>query len=100
MIFRPTNRHILVEHIATEKTQEKDFSILLPEDYKPVESPYTAVNVIDWDRQKVSIQLEIGTTVIVNRSMIEEISYCGRKFYVILENYVVGTLLDDLESGN
>ena len=100
MKFEPANRHILVEHIVTEKSQDEDFGILLPEDYKPVESPYIAVRVVDWDRQKVSLQLHAGSTVIVNRSMVEQISYHGHNFYVVLENYVVGTLTTDVESGN
>jgi len=98
MAFVPTNRHLLVEHVTQEQEQEQNFGILLPEDYKPVESPYVAVRVVDWDRQKVGIKLEEGCTVIVNRSMVEEIPYRDETFHVVLENYVVGTLTAALEN--
>ena len=76
------------------KQSEQNYGILLPEDYKPDESPFAAVRVLDWDRQSVSLDLRLNEVVIVNRSMIEEVKYNENTFYVILENYVMGLCQD------
>ena len=93
--MKPVNRHIL---IAPHFKKEDDTSgVLLPEDYRPVEDKYISATILDVanDCSRVFTQYSRETrrfhensTIIVDRAMIEKISYSEKDFYMILENYV------------
>jgi hypothetical protein len=95
--LRPVNRHILiVPHLLKE---EEESEILLPEDYKPKEDEYIAATVVDVASDCAShfLKLRRGTfesrrDIIIDRSMIEEVKYRDKTFFLVLENYVVGML--------
>jgi co-chaperonin GroES (HSP10) len=95
--LRPVNRHLLiVPHIVKE---EDESGILLPEDYKPKEDEYIAATVVDVasDCGPHFLNLRRGAfdnrrDIIIDRSMIEEVKYKDKTFFLILENYVVGML--------
>tara|TARA_R100000008_G_C3528655_1_gene138023 strand:- start:163 stop:447 length:285 start_codon:yes stop_codon:yes gene_type:complete len=92
MRLKPMNRHLLIELIEHEE-QETDLGILLPENYKPTLDHHAAVRLLDTASDCNQIgNLVVGSTFIVNRSMIEEVSFNGKKYHVILENHIIGRL--------
>ena len=95
--LKPVNRHLLiVPHFKREEPNES--GILLPEDYKPQEERYIIATVVDvaQDCAEPFQKLRRGTfadkTVIVDKSMIEEVNVKDKTNHLILENYVVGLL--------
>ena len=96
-MLQPYNRHILIvpEHVEREKIKEQT-TILLPDDYTKVEGIYCAATVCDW-APDCRLDLCSGGRVLVNRSMIEEIEYEGNKYYLILDNYVIAKIQENVE---
>ena len=95
--LKPVNRHLLiVPHFKGEEPNES--GILLPEDYKPQEERYIVATVVDvaQDCAEPFQKLRRGTfsdkTVVVDKSMIEEVNVKDKTNHLILENYVVGLL--------
>ena len=95
--LKPLNRHlVIVPHF--KKENKTDHGVLLPEDYKPEQERWLSATVVDTapDCSDNIRQLRPGfseaTTILVDRSMIEEVTHKGKSFYVILENYVMGIL--------
>lgn len=85
-MFKPVNRYILVEQ-HREATQES--LIVLPEDYKPPEERYATVEV-KAVAEDVRFELPLTTKIVIDKSMLEEITVGGTNYSVILDNYVVG----------
>ena len=71
----------------TDSTQES--LIVLPEDYAPEIDRHAQVSVLS-AAPDLRIDIEQGDKLIVDRSMIEEISIGGTIYNVILDNYVLG----------
>lgn len=86
-MFNPVNRYILIE--MPQKTVEKDSIVLLPEDYKPEEQRYAEATVLRVS-DDVRFNLYEGSKIIIDRSMIEQITIGSTNYDVILDNYVVG----------
>jgi len=73
------------------KQNETPSGIVLPSDYKPEEEQYTVVKLIDWaDDVKFNTALSRSSNIVVDRSMVEEITFNGSSYQVVLENYVMG----------
>lgn len=88
--FSPLNRHLLVE-VKTNKSHETTSGIVLPSDYKPEEEQYTVVKLLDWaDDVKFHSVLSKSSNIVVDRSMVEEVTFNGNSYHVVLENYVMG----------
>ena len=87
-MFKPVNRHVLV---SIRKDAPDTPSIILPEDYKPEQQKHSVVNVLE-KSDDVKIKLLVGSKIVVDSSMIEEIVINNTTYNVILENYVVGVL--------
>jgi len=85
-MFKPVNRYILVEQ-HTETTQES--LIVLPDDYKPPEERYAMVEV-KGVADDVRFDLPLATKIVIDKSMLEEITVGSTNYNVILDNYVVG----------
>ena len=105
-VFKPVNRHILVvPHI---RKQEEDHSgVLLPDDYKPQEERYITATVLDISPDCASHFRNLRCSVfsknkeiVIDGTMLEEIKHRDKKYYVILENYVVGLLKEVGEEDN
>ena len=88
-MFNPVNRYILIETHAAKDTAES--LIVLPEDYKPEQQKHSVVRVIE-KSDDVKFNLLVGSKIVVDSSMIEEIVINNTTYNVILENYVVGVL--------
>jgi len=87
-MFKPVNRYILVAPAAADEPQ-KESLIVLPDDYKPTEERYVAVEVRAV-AEDVRFELDASSKIIVDGSMMEEITIGATNYSVILDNYVVG----------
>ena len=87
-MFRPVNRHILIER-ESARTPEPESLIVLPEDYAPDSAAYVEAYALGV-AEDVRINIKKGDKLVVDRSMIEEISIESTIYNVILDNYVVG----------
>ena len=85
-MFKPVNRYILVEE---EQKDVQESLIVLPDDYKPVEERYTTVKVREV-ADDVRFKLVPSSKIVIDRSMLEEITIGHTNYSVILDNYVVG----------
>lgn len=65
--------------------------ILLPDDFKPTEERYICSHVIDW-AEDIRFKLQEGSKVIVDSSMIEEITVDNTTYSIIQDNYIVGII--------
>jgi len=91
----PFNRHILIELLEEEeKVDNKPF--LLPDDYKKQKSPYVLCKVRDFACD-CKIDIITNMSIVVQRSMIEEIEIVDKTYYLVLENYVYGSIENEIE---
>ena len=97
--IRPVNRHILIIPHFKREPLEADRGFVLPDSYEQ-EEKYIGATVLDVapDCSKHFKLLkptfgEGSGEIIVNRSMVEEISYKNKTYYMVLENYVVATVV-------
>tara|TARA_Y100000590_G_C14971911_1_gene732742 strand:- start:193 stop:498 length:306 start_codon:yes stop_codon:yes gene_type:complete len=97
-MFKPLNRYLLIEK-PSQKPNETQSGIVLPDDYKPIEAPHVVVKLVDYaedvrfkqDLRGLESQVAVNELyVMVDRSMIEEIVHNGTNYCMILDNYVKG----------
>jgi len=89
-MFKPVNRYIHINMIE-EKPAERSSGIVLPDDYAPAKNSHLATTVVSWSPDvRFAEQLTENCEIIVDRSMVEEITTPKGKFNVILDNYVIG----------
>jgi co-chaperonin GroES (HSP10) len=93
-MLNPRNRHLLVIP-QDEEEQEEDRAVLLPESYRKPQSPFAAVSVLSV-APDVSQLLMAGDTLVVERSMLKEVTFEGETFYLVLENYILGIVEREL----
>ncbi len=89
-MFKPVNRHILIE-VPTKSETTGASLIVLPDDYKPEEERYIEVTAVA-TAEDVRFSVKPKTRLVVDRSMIEEISVGNTIYNVILDNYVLGMI--------
>tara|TARA_A100001515_G_scaffold130707_2_gene118104 strand:+ start:483 stop:755 length:273 start_codon:yes stop_codon:yes gene_type:complete len=87
-MFEPVNRYILI-NIPEPNEEASNLSIILPDDYKTPDESHLLVSAIR-AAADVRFNIQEGSKVVVDRSMIEEIKIGGTIYNVILDNYVVG----------
>jgi len=92
MKVKPWNRRLLIERVEAKVQEEEGYSsqILVPEEYKPkTNDPVLArvKGVADDASEALNDKL-----VLVEPNGIEEVKVEGRKYYLVLENYVICTL--------
>jgi co-chaperonin GroES (HSP10) len=88
-MIQPVNRYLYVEN-NTKESIEEESGILLPDDFKPKEERYTSVIVRAWASDvRFTDYLVEGATLIVDRTMLEEISLNDKTITVIQDNYVI-----------
>ena len=88
-MFKPVNRHILIN--LDDRSDEQKSLIMLPDDYKPEQQKHSVVQGLN-KSDDVKFDLVVGSKIVVDSSMIEEIVINNTIYNVILENYVVGVL--------
>lgn len=95
-VLKPVNRHLTI--IPHPDKQETSTGVILPDDFKPEEDRYMTATVVDIaeDCSPALRQLRgsstVNKTIIVERSMVEEITVNDKSYYTVLENYVVGIM--------
>ena len=94
MILEQRNRHLLVVPLE-EDEQEEERAVLLPENYRKPKSPYVIVSVLSV-APDVSQHIMAGDSLVVERSMLKEITFNSSTFYLVLENYILGTIEQEL----
>lgn len=95
MINEVYNRHVLVQPIEEEE-QEQQSLIALPDDYKKSESPYVIATILEF-ADDCKCRLSIGADVVLERRMMIEIEIKGKKNYLVLENYIYGSIEDEID---
>ena len=88
-MFLPVNRHILIEKDQDANSIES--LVVLPEAYKPKVEKHAVVRVVN-SAEDVRFDLKNNPRIIVDQSMIEEISINNTIYKVIQDNYVVGII--------
>jgi hypothetical protein len=89
-MFNPVNRYILID-LPHAQNVSGESVIVLPEDYKPEEERFIEVSAVAASSD-VRFEVARHAKLVVDRSMIEEISIGGTIYNVILDNYVVGMI--------
>ena len=85
----PVNRYVVIEHI--ESKTETEPLIVLPEDYLPPTEKFIEVVSIR-SAEDVRFDISHPSKLVVDRSMIEQLSVGGTIYNVILDNYILGIL--------
>jgi hypothetical protein len=90
-MFRPVNRHLLIEKVEEEAPPPEKSLVLLPDDYE-VKGQFGLYQVLECaqDCEKIDESF-IGCDIIVEESMVKEITVRNERYYLILENYIYGT---------
>jgi hypothetical protein len=90
-VFKPLNRHLLVQKKEEPELSATDkVDILLPDGYKTQKSGYETVRLV---RAASDCKLNfknLGRKIVVQSAMIETLELDGETHHIILENYVVG----------
>jgi co-chaperonin GroES (HSP10) len=89
MYLHPFNRHLLVELVDEQATQEESSGILLPEDYQKKVEKFAVAEVVEVS-EDCSLHLLEGDFIVVDRAMVDTVDVRGMTFNLILENYVYG----------
>ena len=91
MTFTPVNNYLYVKTV--EDTDNEDSGILLPQDYRAVESPFAVVEVLNCSGESGTLW-GCGIQLVVEAHMLRDIQHNGKTFTVIKENHVIGILSD------
>lgn len=90
MTFKPVNRNLKLQPVELSSPKEVTSTILVPDDYTPQTSPYEVYRLLDKASDCTS-EIELGDYVVVDTSMVNLLDINGKKFYLVLENYVYAT---------
>ena len=93
MKFKSYNRYVVIE-LVEDKQEESKSLVVLPTDYKRPELPYALGKVVNF-ADDVKLYLEVGETIIFEKRMLNKIEVFGKMYYLILENYIYGGLVDE-----
>ena len=76
-----------------EDTDDDNSAILLPQDYRAVDSPFAVVEVVNCSGESGTLW-GTGLQLVVEAHMLRDIQHNGETFTVIKENHVIGILTD------
>ena len=89
-MFKPINRHLLVEKVDLEPAKEESF-VLVPDEYKIAKKTSHGVyNVLDAAEDCEKVLDCKGKQIVVDETMVQEIVLSSKTYYLVLENYVYG----------
>ena len=90
-MFSPVNRYIQIE--LQKAPPAPASTIVLPDDFKPTEERHIIAEVVSYAADvRFKDQIVQGASVIVDKSMIEEITVNNKKINIVLDNYIVGII--------
>ena len=92
MNFVPVNNYLYVRTV--EDNESEDTGILLPQDYRHVESPFAVVELRQAHTTSNNVLWAYGLNLVVEAHMLRDIEHNGETFTVIKENHVIGILSD------
>jgi len=92
MNLSPVNNYLSVRTVEDADTE--DSGILLPQDYRAVESPFAVVEVVSCSGENGTVWSP-GLQIIVEAQMLRDIQHNGETFTVIKENHVIGILSEN-----
>ena len=92
MRLTPVNNYLTVRTVEDE-TEDTGITVLLPQEYRPVESPFAVVEVVSCSGESGTIW-GAGLQLVVEAHMLRDIEHSGETFTVIKENHVIGILSD------
>ncbi len=90
MNFVPVNKYLYVRTVEDNETE--DVGILLPQDYRSVESPFAVVELRQAHTTSNNVLWAYGLNLVVEAHMLRDIEHNGETFTVIKENHVIGIL--------
>jgi co-chaperonin GroES (HSP10) len=94
-MFEPLNRYTQIV-LAPENPNETSSGILLPQDFKPLEERYVSAEVVTWASDVRFAQLlSKGERLLIDKSMVEEVTIDGEVLHLILDNYVLGLIKEE-----
>lgn len=90
MKLYPRNRHLVIEPIEVAEEEEQT-AVLLPEGYGKPKPPFVQARIREVSPDCTS-NFSKGDRVVLERSMMQEVTIEDTEFYLVLENYVYGVL--------
>ena len=90
MNFVPVNNYLYVQTVEDNETE--DVGILLPQDYRSVESPFAVVELLQTHTTLTNVMWARGVHLVVESSYVRDIQHNGQTFTVIKENHIIGIL--------
>lgn len=90
MVLKPVNRYVWVS-VSTLEENTTESGIVLPDDFKPTQEKFCTAKVLS-SADDTRFLLQAGATVIVDKSMVEEINVNNQLFTVVQDNYILGIL--------
>ncbi len=90
-MFKPLNRHLLIEPSEEEPVEKEESLVLVPDDYSIKKSPHGIYKILRTapDCEKIN-ESYIDRQAVVEESMVQEITIRNRQYYLVLENYIYG----------
>ena len=95
MQFKPFNKHLLIKPREQEQSKD-DLLFLVPDEYQAAKSPYVIADVIGMS-EDCTIALDLGDTIVVERTTVQEIKAQSQTIYVVKENYVYGRTGNEIQ---
>ena len=96
MKFKSYNRYIVIE-LVEDKQEESESLIVLPTDYKKPERPYALGKVVS-AASDTRLLVEPGEIIIFEKRMLNKIEVFGKMYYLVLENYIYGGIIDEIDT--
>ena len=91
MSITPENRHLLVNPIEEDQKIDNTVQLLMPDDFRPPQSPYVVCEVLDVAADSKFYNSMVGK-IVIERRMLHEVTIGPETHYLVLENYVFGRL--------
>ena len=91
MSITPENRHLLVQPIEDAPSVDNTVQLLMPDDFRPPQSPYVVCEVLDVAADSKFYNSMVGK-IVIERRMLHEVTIGPETYYLVLENYVFGRL--------
>ena len=87
-MLTPVNRHLVVDPILEQRSES---GVLVPSDYRANVSSHMLATLIRAPENSI---FKNGIKILVPSHLVEEIVISGKKYFIVLENHVVGYIND------
>ena len=90
-MFKPVNRYIQIK--LPEVAPATSSGIVLPEDFKPTVEQYGTATVVTFAKDvRFGEELSTNSKIVIDKSMVEEITVDTERINIVLDNYIVGII--------